>query len=447
MPAPSSKAPLSPRPSGCRGHSSRAERKRPYRDDGPKKIPSDLRDKCGACKEDHDIRFCPYPNTDNGQTKYCPVCDNTKHAWFQCTHYDAKDYRQQFKICWIDRRGLPSAVHDVPLHGIFAEKVDMGDDKQPIEVRVQALNNKAGPLTPDFVKRLIPPEDKDEYVQQQLLDGRKLPWDLNRQALHANADRPDKVIEDPATKNMQIEKMLRGTRTAHNNVPKARKLDYFRELHLNNRKEEQTAQQNSDVYRSMESLDLRSSFPKRPRRVLPSRRLPEGKRASNNQEKITCANCGAEGHKFQHCASKCHQCGDGVRTHMDPQCKRGCLCRDTPGHSRHNCDRPSRLCLAENKDSITVIKDCRRHCPYHLCEIKDVIAHAECVDNHRHCPQCRGRHWHQDCPGLLETICPVQSCRAFNCELHCKSCGGPTARQLQSLCPAEWWVDKETLEM
>lgn len=244
---PPSMPPRGPRPSIHSGQSNRAKQKRPSRNEEPKKIPDDLRDRCGACNEDHDIRFCPYPNTDNGQTKSCPICDTTKHAWCQCEYYDPTDWQAQWDTCWQDRRGLPSLVHDEHLHEVFMRNARMPGDNKLDEARARDNSIKAGPLTPDFVQRLMPPKENDQEVQSQLLAGRKLPWDVPGQELNSCLDRPDKLIEDPATKNMQLFTTLDGTRTAGRDIPKAYKLPYFRQLHRE-RREQKTAGVKSNVH-------------------------------------------------------------------------------------------------------------------------------------------------------------------------------------------------------
>jgi hypothetical protein len=185
-----------------------------------------MRDKCGACKKGHDIRFCPYPNTEDGRTEICPVCDTSNHAWYKCDYYGEKDAWLQWDICWVNRRGLPKIVHGNSLYEVFVAKIHQGDNKKSIEERIRVLNTRAGPLSPDFVKRLMPPKDDDDFVHQQLLDGRRLPWDLDKEVLESNTDRPDKVIEDPETKDMQGWGLFHDTKTDF--VPKAGKLNYFR---------------------------------------------------------------------------------------------------------------------------------------------------------------------------------------------------------------------------
>ena len=93
-----------------------------------------------------------------------------------------------------------------------------------------------------------------------------------------------------------------------------------------------------------------------------------------------------------------------------------------------------------NKGSTTSIRDCKEHCPHHLCPVEGGD-HGACVEQHRHCPLCRGRHWRQDCPRFTQTICPVQTCRVVGCKEHCGACGGNYLAEIFKLCPAEWEAD------
>lgn len=444
-----SRAPLNLRTPSLRGQSSRAGRELPYRDDRPKEIPQTYRDKCGACKEGHDIRFCPYPNTKDGRTKICPICDTSKHAWYTCEHYNEEDTGLQWIVCWTNRRGLSVIVHNASLHELFYKKVHLGNVKKAVEDRVRALNMKPGPLSPAFVKRLMPPQDDDDYVQQQLREGRRLPWELEKEDLESNMDRLKKVIEDPETENMQLDKRINGTKTTY--VPKAGKLKYFRELHQKNRRDEQTAQQNSDVYKSMESLDLRSSFPKRPPRIRGNlfrtvQRNKFGSAENQDAMKVTCGNCGTEGHRPVDCPDDCRQCGQDMRIHRgyNGHCNLGaCLCCDNPGHTGAECDRPCRLCFISDKGSSKAIKDCSDHCQYHVCLIENKSHHVMCVDGHGECPQCQKRHWHQDCPEWLATVCAMQDCRTVDCKQHCSFCGGPRMAVIWAKCPSAWKTNDE----
>lgn len=130
--------------------------------DRPKTIPLENRDKCGACTEYHDIRYCPYPNTEDGRTKICPICDTSKHAWFECWYYK-RDVMEQWTVCWVNRRCLPTLVHDAPLDEIFYSRVSLARQAPNIDgpSHLESLNSLPGPLSPAFVQKLVPPDRED----------------------------------------------------------------------------------------------------------------------------------------------------------------------------------------------------------------------------------------------------------------------------------------------
>jgi hypothetical protein len=119
--------------------------------------------------------------------------------------------------------------HDyrVTSHGDFciSKKLGMDENETPFGDCLRMLTIESGPLTPAFVKRLMPPKLEDQYVQQQLVDGRQHPWDLESNILESNVDRPDKVVQDLET-NLALE---------------AGKLVCFRDL-------DKMVQRNSDVF-------------------------------------------------------------------------------------------------------------------------------------------------------------------------------------------------------
>lgn len=128
----------------------------------------------------------------------------------------------------MNRRGLPTLVHDNSLHGIFLTELNLEDEETPFEDRLRALNSKAGPLSPALVKRLLPPSGSDSCVQQQLRAGRRLPWQLGKEILESPMSRSDQAIEDPATKDMQVGNFIPDTKTSY--IPKAGKQKYFQSL-------------------------------------------------------------------------------------------------------------------------------------------------------------------------------------------------------------------------
>ncbi|KAG8157846.1 hypothetical protein KVR01_012508 [Diaporthe batatas] len=267
-PQPQPRALIEPRPAEPAGGSTVSQTGKTPRGDQPRlKIPEIRRTKCGACHQDHDIRFCPRPNTEDGRTKICPVCDTSEHAWCECKHYDPDDLATKWMVIWYNRRCLPTLVHDDTLNDVFLGKLYLLDVEKSIEERTKDLNGKAGPLTPKFVMKLLPPKRADERakwalednVQKQLDAGRKLPWELERIVLQYNFHRPDMAVEDAATKEMQTWKLVEGTKTKV--IPKARKLDYFRELDKKadgekERQDDATAELNSGIFETMREMNL-----------------------------------------------------------------------------------------------------------------------------------------------------------------------------------------------
>lgn len=265
MPAPPTRALLDNTSLGQRDWPSRIEHEASSRNHQPSgdkqlklNIPETLRERCGACKEGHDIRFCPHPNTEDGRTKICPICDTSNHPWYLCSHYDKKDTSLQWDICWENRRGLPTLVHNNSLHMIFLNKPNLEDEETPFEERLRLINSKAGPLSPAFVKRLMPPREHDDCVQQQLRKGRQLPWHLYKEILESLTKRHNQVIEDPATVNMQVGNFIPGTNTT--DVPKARNQKYLQSIDQNSGVSRQTAGQQLNFSQSRAGVGPPSSL-------------------------------------------------------------------------------------------------------------------------------------------------------------------------------------------
>ncbi|KAL1849914.1 hypothetical protein Daus18300_013109 [Diaporthe australafricana] len=307
IPPPTSNAPLNSRTSSNRRQQSRARPERPSNRDGstpkgtPKEIPQKLRTKCGSCRKDHDIRYCPYPNTDDLRTKICPICDTTKHAWFQCEHYK-DDASEQFDICWVNRRGLPTLVHDNSLHEVFVSKLSLKDHGHDTDADcLRSLNYRAGPLGPQFVKRLMPPEHKDGTVADQLNKGQKLPWDLDKETLESPVNRPNQMIEDPATRNMRPGHYTHGTKTTV--IPKARALEYFLKLKQEERDrkrtQDETAQNTLDFSKGLAGRNSAAPSSKKTFTIRSSAsRCPAdkwGKGGGDRMDIVACANCGNMG--------------------------------------------------------------------------------------------------------------------------------------------------------
>lgn len=439
MPPPPSTSPLRPKKRDKKGQSGQASKE----DSLKMGIPDAKRDKCGACDGDHDIRYCPSPNTEDHRTKICPICDTTKHAWCDCKYYVEGDFHEQFNVLWMNRRGLPVLVYDISLHEVFLNKLHLEKGAASLEDRARMFNQKAGPLTPKFVERLLPPKDSDDEVQRQLQNGRELPWQLGKVDRESVFSRPDKMIVDPDTNNMKVGNILHGTRTTK--TPKAGKQKYsivLEEAVQKGRKEQEVAKRNSDVFDPIRALKLTSSSQKTASvRTTGSRVIPRSKFGQTDDDEMAdpCNNCGSDGHAIKGCPSPCKQCGDSLQHHEDSitsgQCTQGCMCNNEPGHTKGACTRPCRLCRIKDRDSTTQIKDCVEHCPYHLSDIEDKEDHLPCKRRHTSCPTCKGRHWHQDCPQWLGTLCVRQDCLATQCNIHCRICGGQNIDEIMAFFP------------
>lgn len=340
-------------------------------------IPKTNRDSCGACGNGHDIRYCPYPNTLDGRTKICPICDTSDHAWFQCEYYE-QDAEQQWEICWMNRSCLPTLVHNTPLQEIFASKAISVIEKTDTDAMFasQVLGGVPGPLSPGFVINLIHPGSDNSCAQLTIMG--LLPWKLERQVLESS-QRAFESVRDPLTNFMRMETRVKGTKSNKHDVPKARTLEFF---HNEVVAQPQTNQQ---------------TFP----------------------------------------SDHCEGCDSAVFMH-DMRA----------GHHKSECDRPCRLCVMEDKDSNTKLKDCKEHCSIHLCPIDDggLDHHVECLEwSTKRCGICMEPHWLQDCTKFLANICPVQSCRKRDCKSHCNACGC-SMDILKLPCPQEWKNNSEMWE-
>lgn len=394
-------------------------------------MPSGNRGKCGACSENHDIRYCPYPNTEDGRTKICPICNTTKHAWFECWYYK-RDVLEQWTICWRNRRCLPALVHDAPLDEIFHSRVSLAretsnkDGPSPLE----NLNSLPGPLSPAFVKRLMPLDVGDAHIQHELQEGRLSPWELTRGMLEDSTGRPVTVIRDNSTMEMRIDRFIDGTRSSAGSVPTANKQDFFHDM-------DNAIKANDDVYNQI--LAKKPLHSVRATKSSPHR--ASGARPFTDEMMDDCQNCGIKGHwhRTLDCPDPCKACGEKMQHHMGSliggQCQRGCVCRDDPGHTKVDCNRLCRLCVIEDRNSNTQLKDCKKHCHLHTCLTSDGRDHSWCFVKHKICLSCNQKHWRQDCPQWLGILCVRQDCLAKQCNAHCRICGGQNIDEIMSFFP------------
>lgn len=425
----SSNSRRNPMPPPAARQSRANEDKTASKKDRTKTMPQENRDKCGACKQNHDIRYCPYPNTDDGRTKICPICNTSNHAWFECWYYK-RDVMEQWNVCWANRRCLPTLVHDAPLDEILHSRIGLArergnnDGPSPLE----NFNKLPGPLSPAFVKKLMPIDRKDAHITLEVQNGRIVPWELKREALEDNEARTTSTIRDKSTMDMRIDRFIAGTRSSAESIPAASKQPFFNNIDI-------VFEANQIAYKLIRGKKPLPSV----KAIKPTRTYPRGKWAKRIPDVVLCGNCGTEDHDILECPSLCKKCGMRMSIHMgslvNGQCDFGCICHDEPGHTRPACNRPCRPCIVENRDSNTKIKDCKKHCPLHLSLIDDERFHATCAQDHEFCPLCRGRHWHQDCPQWLKTLCLRRDCLSTNCNAHCHVCGGSNIDQIMSYFP------------
>lgn len=281
---------------------------------------------------------------------------------------------EQWTVCWVNRRCLPALVHDALLDEIFHSRVSLarGTINDDGKSPIENFNSLPGPSSPAFIKKLMPLDVEDAHIQHELQEGRVVPWELKKENLEHIVGRTEIAIRDKSTVDMRIDRFIDGTRSSSESVPMANTQEFFHD----------------------------------------------------------------RGHKATECPSPFKKCGDSMRQHattlVGGQCKRGCVRCDDPGHQRDQCNRLCRLCIVE-KNSNTELKDCKKHCPLHLCLTPDGQDHSRCVSCYEACPLCKGRHWHQDCPRWLETLCVRQDCLTRQCNAHCHVCGGLTIDGITTL--------------
>lgn len=435
--------PPAPRPSRANEDKKKSKIKGAPKNDRPKAMPEANRDKCGACSENHDIRYCPYPNTEDGRTKICPICNTTKHAWFECWYYK-RDVTEQWTVCWANRRCLPVLVHDAPLDEIFHSKVSLERETSEKEETyfLEDFDSLPGPLSPAFVKKLMPPDVGDDHIRHELQEarlgkGRLVPWELSRMILEESRLRGVCAVRDRLTMDMRIHRFIDGTRSSAGHVPAARKQGFFYDM-------DNAIKANNDVYNQILAKKPLHSI----KATKASFTSPEDKWDPDRDDEMALISddCGAVYPvypKIQESPAPCKQCGMSMENHhtgsfIGGQCGQGCMCSNEPRHVKAACNRLCRLCIMTDPDSTTTLKDCKRHCPFHLCRLDDGNMeedHSQCMRDHKACPTCKERHWHQDCPQWLGTLCVRQDCLATQCNIHCRICGGQNIDEIMAFFP------------
>lgn len=396
-------------------------------------MPQENRDKCGACKQNHDIRYCPYPNTDDGRTKICPICDTTNHAWCECRYYK-RDVIQQFQVCYENRRFLPTLVHNESIKMVLMSKVTLSSEMKRDNwwETLDIYNKPPGPLSPAFVKTLMPTQVTDLDIQRQVSEGRCAPWELERDDLQDGNRRVNKAFFDPSTAKMTMESNIQGTSSSIENIPSAKKLDYFvgltRASRVRDAGSAQVARLQPPAAAKAHTIRLRRS---EARKKLWARMF----RIPDEEMDMDCANCGSSDHKYMECPSPCKACGGKMAEHgvelNGTKCTAGRICKPQPGHPRTDCTQLCRPCLVLNRDSNTAIKDCKEHCPVHITT--NGTGHSRCTIMAKRCNVCQGEHWYQDCPKFLGRICPLDCCRKVDCTAHRRNCGGSNVDGIAAL--------------
>lgn len=153
---------------------------------------------CPNCGYDHPLKHCPYPNTSDGRLQACFECDNTDHPWFRCARYRNDDEALEFYLIYVARQGLCPVVHNKQLHDLWRNYFPQLDDD------IQALTlQRPGPLTPQFVLRMLHDGPNDPEIWRQITYGRRfLSWDLSQDALDCYQLRVKFTVLDPDTRVM-----------------------------------------------------------------------------------------------------------------------------------------------------------------------------------------------------------------------------------------------------
>lgn len=177
---------------------------------------SDSSENCPNCSDDHPLKHCPYPNTMDGRLQACFDCENTDHPWFLCDDYQKNNQKREFHLIYVARQGLCPVVHDKQLHLLWREYFPQLNED------IQALNlRRPGPLTPQFVLRMLRNEVMDPEVERQIThEDRLLPCDLAQDVLDCYQLRVKSTVLDPATRLMSHEVVYTNNKKGKKQKPK-----------------------------------------------------------------------------------------------------------------------------------------------------------------------------------------------------------------------------------
>lgn len=387
---------------------------------------------CCNCGGDHRVVYCPMPNTQDGRLQVCLECNTTDHAWYTCNRFTRNGKNEYFKL-WVCRMGLCCIVHDKPAQLLWMNFVYSDASTDTLDM----AHKRPGPSTPAFVLRMLDSSKNYADIQNQLMEGRVLPWNLETNILQNNTERINKVVLDPMTCHMTEGTILEGTGTSKKDEIRLRPMPATLAWVMND----------DNSYGADEPMLDASPVPIAPRRgfaSVVSAGLRATARAMLNMPdenpppfdpklaNTPCGNCGVCGHVFNDCNKRCVQCNRLVKGSRHPEklepgqrCPYRCWCGEKVYHSYERCPVPCRPCVLAGKENVPSVGNCEQHCPVHP-EPDGVEIHEECsLDLFGQCQICDRtyRHWPQDCPKWLSGFCCIRSdCMQKECE-HCHECG------------------------
>ncbi|KAK7739877.1 hypothetical protein SLS53_005470 [Cytospora paraplurivora] len=170
---------------------------------------------CCNCGEEHSVKYCPKPNTEDGRLQVCFECDTIDHPWFKCEIY-VPDIKEQYFRLWVCRMGLCCIVHEMSAHGLWHAFIVT----EKARYKLKIAHERPGPLTPEFVLKMLDTSKHYVDILKQFDQGRVMPRDPDNESLSNNVVRIDKIVLDPATQQMTDDVVLQGTATGKDDVVK-----------------------------------------------------------------------------------------------------------------------------------------------------------------------------------------------------------------------------------
>lgn len=416
---------------------------------------------CCNCKKDHHVRFCPYPNTEDGRLQACTICNTTEHAWFQCKAYKQSQERE-YVTCWLNRSGLCILVHNKSIGQVYQEELDNEKD----EGRLALAQSRPGPLTPAFSRsmcKLYHPTKYTNYnnnqeegmeigrdnniviINTQRDNGKKYPWELSADVLQDNKQRWRQAVLDPVTRDKIGLSSIQGTVCGRGESVKLMSSDFDTPNLSDSQPNLMRAMVGGNSGLSWSMHAPNPGGPSAPP-VGKAKKVTRNRSRRIIVNKFNCVNCGRKDHPYEICPTPCRKCGDstGGFEHIDcaqgERCRPACWCKPDAGHKQSRCPVECRSCLMRDPEAFR--RDphnpfaCKAWCPIHFGQSRapvdsaglQVHVHNDCTmftDDVGKCPYCHEQdaHWPQDCSVMLSKICMRQDCRAVYCEIHCAQCG------------------------